>query len=82
MNKKEMLKLLVQVSTHQIKDIPGFTDGAEKMFIKYKKSGEENFLEGNPQEIGTYEVWAGAAETANYNAIDAMKLGTLEITKS
>lgn len=24
-NKKEMLKLLVQVSTHQIKDIPGFT---------------------------------------------------------
>ena len=69
-----------QTAKVSVKDIPGFTDGAEKMFIKYKKSGEENFLEGNPQEIGTYEVWAGAAETANYNAIDAMKLGTLEIT--
>ena len=36
-NKKEMLKLLVQVSTHQIKDIPGFTyyqtDNLELEFI-------------------------------------------------
>ena len=69
-----------QTANVSAKDIPGFDDGAKKMFIKYKKSGEENFLEGNPQEIGTYEVWAGAAETANYNAIEAMKLGTLEIT--
>lgn len=69
-----------QTAKVSINNIPGFTDGAEKMFIKYKKSGEEDFLESNPKAIGTYEVWVGAAETANYNAIDAMKLGTLEIT--
>lgn len=69
-----------QTAKVSVKDIPGFDDGAKKMFIKYKKSGEENFLESNPKAIGTYEVWVGADETNNYNAIEAMKLGTLEIT--
>lgn len=69
-----------QTANVSAKDIPGFDDGAKKMFIKYKKSGEENFLESNPKAIGTYEVWVGADETNNYNAIEAMKLGTLEIT--
>ena len=44
--------------------------------ITYKKDGVEVT---SPKEIGVYEVWVGAAESDNYNAIEPAKLGTMTI---
>ena len=50
--------------------------------ISYKKAGETDFLESNPTEVGTYDVYLEAKATDNYNAIEAEKIGTLTINKT
>ena len=45
--------------------------------ITYKKNDAEVT---DPTDAGEYEVWVGAVETDNYNAVESAKIGTLTIS--